>query len=78
MRSIYREDDKERWPFASVRVHPARASPEPSTGKISDTCREVLGVWMDVMLADMRVEAAEDPHRPGLRYTILLIFLRPE
>ena len=31
---------------------------------------------MDVMLADMRVEAAEDLHRTGPRYTILLIFLR--
>ena len=28
---------------------------------------------MDVTLADMCVEAAEDPHRPGLRYTKLLI-----
>ena len=38
----------------------------------------VLGVWMDVILADMCVEAAEDLHRPGLWYRILLIFLRLE
>ena len=52
-----------------------RANPEPWTGKIRDTCQEVLGVWMDRMLADMRVEEAEDLHRPGPRYTILPIFL---
>ena len=32
---------------------------------------------MDVMLAEMRVEAAEDLYRPELRYTNLLIFVKP-
>ena len=47
----------------------------PSTAKIRDSCQEVLDVWMDMILADMRVDAAEDLHHPGLRYTILLIRL---
>ena len=51
-----------------MRVHPARASPESCTGRIRDMHQEVLGVWMDVMLAYLCVEAAEDLHRPGLRY----------
>ena len=33
-----------------MRVHPATASPEPWTGKIMDTCQEVLGVWMDMVI----------------------------
>ena len=33
---------------------------------------------MDVMMADMFVEATEELHRPGLRYTNLLIFFRLE
>ena len=41
---------------------------------VRDTCQEILGVWMDRTLADMRVEAAEDLHRSGSRYTNLIIF----
>ena len=65
----------EIWRLVSVRVLPARASPEPWTGKIRDTCQKVQGVWIDRMLAEFRVDAAEDLHRPGPRYTILLIIL---
>ena len=36
--SMYREDDKGGDDLASVRVHPARASPEPWTWKIKNTC----------------------------------------
>ena len=57
-----------------MRVHPARASPEPWIGRIRDTYQEVLNVWVERMLAGMDVEAAEDLHRPGPRYTILLGF----
>ena len=37
-----------------------------------------LGVWMDVMLADMRVEVAEDLHRPGPQLMILTICFASE
>ena len=46
-------------------------------GKIRCTRHEALGVWIDRMLVGMRIEAAEDIHRPGPRYTMILLnFLR--
>ena len=51
-----------------------KSQPGAVNGEDRDTCHDVQGVWMDIMLADMRVEATEDLHGPESRYTILLIF----
>ena len=41
---------------------------------VRDTCHDVQGVWMGRTLADVRIDAAEDLHRPESRYTNLISF----
>ena len=69
MKSMYREDDKGKMTSCLGESSSCESQPGAVDGEDKR---------MDVMLADMHVELAEDLHRPGLRYTILLIILRRE
>lgn len=60
-------------PLASVRVHPVSAHLEPWTGKTWDTYEEFQGVWMNMILVDMRVDAAENLNRHEPRSRMILV-----